>query len=269
MLKIRAIMVSTCGQQTIESLRHANSDFMRRTIISGTDDSPSPRFNLLRMWPVRVLFRSPLFIYLIQTATLTLFVWLAISGWGIFAPEGVQSKQFAKTNAVTILIWGLWWPTIIWGAVLFGRIWCAACPLELIANITERIGRLTGFKQRTLGRWLQSGILILAFYTSIQMLVAGVQLHRIPAYTSIFLWSLLILSAVVGFTFKDRAFCRGFCPVGLLLSTYGRGGILAVRSVSSDTCDACLGKDCVQIDYRTRLDAPQLSEPPKSDRVEG
>ena len=29
--------------------------------------------------------------------------------------------------------------------------------------------------------------------------------------------------------FKDRAFCRGFCPVALLLNVYGRGGMLAVR----------------------------------------
>jgi len=142
----------------------------------------------------------------IQAAVLVFFVWLAVFGWGLFAPEGVQSRQYAKTNIVNLPIWGVWWPAMIWGAVLFGRIWCAVCPLELVANATERLGRLTGFRQRTLTRWLQSGVVILLFYASIQMLVAGAQLHRIPAYTSIFLWSLLGMAAVVGFLYKDRAF---------------------------------------------------------------
>jgi polyferredoxin len=207
-----------------------------------------------------------LFPYAIQAAVLVLFVWLAVFARGTYAPEGVPSKQFAKTNVVTLLIWGLWWPAMVWLAVLFGRIWCAVCPLELVANATERLGRLTGFRQRTLQKWLCSGVLILVFYALIQMLVAGAQLHRVPAYTSIFLWSLLLLAAVVGFIYKDRAFCRGFCPVGLLLSTYGRGSMLAVRSAKSDTCEACPGKDCVQIDHRTRLDArscPTLLNPAK------
>ena len=105
----------------------------------------SSGFNLLRLAPVRAVFLSPLFPYVVQAAMLVFFVWLAVFGWGLFAPEGVQSKQFAKTNIVNLLIWGVWWPAMVWGAVFFGRIWCAICPLELLANITERLGRLTGF----------------------------------------------------------------------------------------------------------------------------
>jgi ferredoxin len=225
-----------------------------------------PGFNLLRLAPVRAVFLSPMFPYVIQAAILVLFVWLAVFGWGLFAPEGVQSKQFAKTNIVNLLIWGVWWPAMVWMAVLFGRSWCAICPLELLANITERLGRLTEFRQITLKRWLQRGVLILAFYASIQMLVAGAELHRIPAYTSIFLWSLLVLAGVVGFLYRDRAFCRGFCPVGLLLSAYGRGSMLAVRSIESSPCESCPDKDCREQKYRGRLDArscPSLLNPAK------
>jgi polyferredoxin len=226
----------------------------------------SSGFNLLRLAPVRAVFLSPLFPYVVQAAILVFFVWLAVFGWGLFAPEGVQSKQFAKTNIVNLLIWGVWWPAMVWGAVFFGRIWCAICPLELLANITERLSRLTGFRQRTLKRWLQSGVLILLFYALIQMFVAGAELHRIPAYTSVFLCSLLVLAAVVGFLYKDRAICRGFCPIGLLLSAYGRGSMLAVRSVESSTCESCAGKDCRKQEYRGRLDArscPSLLNPAK------
>jgi polyferredoxin len=228
--------------------------------------SASPGFNLLRIGPIRAVMLSPLFPYVVQIAVLGLLIWLAWVGWGLFAPEGVPSKQFAKTNLVNLLIWGIWWPAMVWLAVLFGRVWCAVCPLELVANLTERVGRGAGLPQRTLGRWLRAGFLILVLYAVIQLLVAGAELHRVPAYTSVFLLVLLGLAAVVGLLYRDRAFCRGFCPVGLLLATYGRGSMLAVRPEQKQTCQDCPGHDCLQACNRTRLDArscPSLLNPSK------
>jgi polyferredoxin len=195
---------------------------------------------------------------------LAVFVSLAVSAWGLYPPDGVPDKLYAKSNLVNLLVWGLWWPAMVWTAVLFGRVWCAVCPLELLANGTERLARRLGVKQHSLGKWLCSGALIVALYGLIQMLVAGVHLHRIPAYTSLFLWSLLTFAAVVGFVFKDRAFCRAFCPVGLLLGTYGRGSMLAVRARSSQGCGTCTGKDCARACNRTRGDGrscPSLLNP--------
>jgi len=224
----------------------------------------SQGFNLLRLGPVRWLTLSPVFPYLFQAAILAVFIGLAIFGWGQFAPEGVPAKQFAQTNLVTLVIWGLWWPAMVWVAVLFGRAWCAVCPLELLSNLTERLGRRLGVRQQALRRWLRSGFLIVGFYALIQMLIAGVELHRVAAYTSIFLWSLLAMAAFTGFFLKDRAFCRGFCPVGLLLSTYGRGAMLAVRSCGDEACGGCADKDCRRPANRNRLDArscPSLLNP--------
>ncbi len=224
--------------------------------------------NLLRFRTVRGVALSPLFPYLLQAGILAVFVVLAVLGWGIFAPEGVPSKQLAQTNLVTLLIWGLWWPAMVWAAVLFGRAWCGACPLELLASITERIGRRLGIRQRVLGRWLRSGFLIVGLYFLIQMLIPGAHLHRVPAYTSFFLLSLLSVAAIVGLMMKDRAFCRGFCPVGLLLSAYGRGGVLAVRASAEVPCTVCDGKECRSHRTRNRLDArscPSLLNPPALD----
>jgi len=228
--------------------------------------SPAPGYNLLRVGWFRAVYLSFFFPYIVQAAILGVFVSLAVIGWGLSAPEGVQSKDFAKASLVTLLIWGLWWPAMVWFAVLFGRIWCAVCPLELVANVTERLGRRLNVKQRTLRGWLRRGFLILASYALIQMLVTGIELHRVPAYTSIFLWGLLVLAAVVGLAYKDTAFCRGFCPVGLLLATYGRGSMLAVRSAGREPCDNCSGKECRKGANRRRWDArscPSLLNPAK------
>jgi len=232
------------------------------------DGSVRQGYNLLRLRPLNALVRwggSP---YVFQAALLAVFVAMAVFAWNLYPPEGVPDKVYAKCNLVNLLVWGLWWPAMVWTAVLFGRAWCAVCPLELVANVTERMGRGLGLKQRVLRKWLRAGWLILALYALIQMLVAGVHLHRIPAYTSMFLWGLLGTAALVGFFFKDRAFCHGFCPVGLLLGTYGRGAMLAVRAASRDRCGLCAGKDCVRACHRTKLDArscPSLLNPARLD----
>ena len=142
---------------------------------------------------------------------------------------GVAGKLYAKANIVNLAIWALWWPAMVWTAVLFGRVWCAVCPIELVANCSERIGRRLGVTQRVPPGWLRAGTLIVVFYALLLMLVPAIELHRTPAYTSVFLFAMLATAAVIGFFFKHRTFCWGFCPVGLLLGTYGRGGMVAVR----------------------------------------
>lgn len=231
---------------------------------------PSQGIDLLSFRWVRALVLSPVFPYVFQGAILAIFIALAVLSWGKFAPEGIDDKLYAKMHLATLLIWGFWWPTMVWAAVLFGRAWCAVCPLELAANGSERLARMLGINQRVLGKWLRSGALIVGLYALIQMLVAGVHLHRVPAYTSFFLWGLISVAVLAGFFFKDRAFCRGFCPVGLLLGTYGRGGMLVVRPASPDPCATCKTRDCVRAANRTRIDArscPSLLNPPRLDRT--
>ncbi|MFH1924621.1 MAG: hypothetical protein ABIP48_32615 [Planctomycetota bacterium] len=230
------------------------------------EGSPSQGFNLLKVKPLRGIVLWAGFPYVFQAALLVFFLYLAVLGWGLFPPEGVEGKLYAKTNLVNLLIWGLWWPAMIWIAVWFGRAWCAVCPLELVANGSERLGRAVGLKQWALGKWLRSGALILVLYAVIQMMVPAKDLHRVPAYTSVFLWAVLIVAILTGLWIKDRAFCRGFCPVGLLLGTYGRGSMLVVRPVGDEKCGDCTAKDCAAAAGRDRLDArscPSLLNPSK------
>lgn len=223
-------------------------------------------FDLLRLPGMRRLFLWGGFPYVFQAAMLAVFVALAVISWGVHAPEGVNAKLFAKTNLATLLIWGVWWPAMVWMAVLLGRAWCMVCPLELVSNLSERLARALKLPQRPLRKWIASGGIIVGLYALIQMLVAGAHINRVPAYTSWFLIGLLAMAALTALVFKDRAFCRGFCPVGLLLGAYGRGGMLAVRAGSGATCQGCTGKDCIMSCNRTRSDArscPSLLNPPK------
>lgn len=234
----------------------------------GPQPTPSTGFDLLGVPWIRALFRWSAFPYAVQAAFLAVFVLMAGAAWGDFPPPGVADKLYAKTHLVQLCVWGLWWPAMVWCAVLLGRVWCAVCPLELVTTLSERAARGLGVRQRTLGRWARSGALIVVAYMGIQMLIPGIHLHRIPAYTSVFLLGMLAAAVGVGVIFRDRAFCRGFCPVGMLLQTYGRGGALAVRSDSARVCLDCRGKDCVRAANRQlwrNRSCPSLLNPARLD----
>ncbi|MFQ5786546.1 MAG: hypothetical protein ACE5H1_01060, partial [Thermodesulfobacteriota bacterium] len=64
----------------------------------------------------------------------------------------------------------------------------------------------------------------------------------------------------------DRAFCRGFCPVGMLLNAYGRGSMLAIRHTSDQACASCTSRDCILDSNRKKLvgrSCPSLLNPAK------
>lgn len=223
-------------------------------------------FDLLRLRPIAALIHWRGFPYVFQALMLLIFLLLMVNAWSRFTPAGINDKLYGKSNLTTLVIWGLWWPSMIWIAVLFGRAWCMVCPLELISDVSERVGRRLGIRQRPMRRWLISGVIIVALYALLQLLVAGAKIHRVPAYTAFFLLGLLILPVITGLFFKHRAFCRAFCPVGQLLATYGRGGMIAVRAGSAEACAECTGKGCIVSCNRTRLDArscPSLLNPPR------
>ncbi|MBM3878277.1 MAG: hypothetical protein FJ387_00905 [Verrucomicrobia bacterium] len=230
------------------------------TVGSGFSPNRVPGYDLLGWRPVRALVTWAGFPGTLQALMLVAFVLLALLGWGKFTPEGVNAKLYAKANLVNLAIWGLWWPAMIWLTVLVGRAWCMVCPLEWVSSRAESLGAKLGWRQAPLPTWLARGSLAIALFAALQMLVPAVQIHRVPHYTSMFLWAALALALVAGWLYRDRAFCRGFCPVALLLSAYGRGGMLAVRPAgggAESQCRAPNARTCRSLLNPARLNSSQ------------
>jgi len=59
---------------------------------------------------IRSMLRSRWFPMGVQAAFLLIFIALIDLGWQRDIPDGIESKLFAKSNIVTLTIWGLWWP---------------------------------------------------------------------------------------------------------------------------------------------------------------
>jgi ferredoxin len=201
-------------------------------------------YDLQRIPAIRKLLLWKAFPYSIQLIIFIVLVGFIIMSWGLYSPDDNNAKLFAKLNIVCLIIWGLWWPLMIWVAVLFGRVWCMVCPLEFISKLSEKLGQLLNINRFKTSRSIRSGLVILCLYFCVQLLVAGTDLHHVPAFTAFFLAGLISLAIIIGLFFKDDAFCSGFCPIALTLNTYSRGGMLAIRSASEDKCKTCSEKSC-------------------------
>jgi len=189
-----------------------------------------------------------------------------LNGFGI--GPGLTANELLtlrKTNLTTLAIWGLWWPGMIAVALAFGRAWCTVCPMELVNRAGDALARRIGWPRLRLGRFLRAGWFIVALYLALQLLVAGLSIHRVPHYTAIFLLVLIGGALLSGLAFREpRSFCRSFCPAGALLSVYGRYTPIQLEMKEAAVCDRCLTRDCVRSENRFRFDrrsCPSLLRP--------
>jgi len=75
-----------------------------------------------------------------RIAGLLAFAPLVAGGLGITAEDPSFAKMLRNTNLANLLVWSYWWPLIVLGSVVLGRVWCTACPVELLSVLASRFG---------------------------------------------------------------------------------------------------------------------------------
>ena len=197
--------------------------------------------NLLRFRPLRNLLKSWWFPLAAQIVLLVAFALIIWRGFGIHAPDPAFAKILRNTNLANLLVWAYWWPLVIVGAVLFGRVWCTVCPMELLTSLAARIGL-----KRKAPPFMRSGWVITIFYVLVVLVgVHTLAIHRVPHRMAVYMLMLLAAAVVVGLVFEKRAFCSYVCPVGHLLGLYAHCSVLEWRVADASVCEACRTKDCV------------------------
>ena len=229
---------------------------------------PGKRFtwNVLANGPIRAVVQRAGFPVVLQIVALGGIGALAMNGWGIGLTESTDDLMtLRKTNLTTLFVWGLWWPGMIALALLGGRLWCTVCPMELTNRLADSLARRIGWPRARMTKWLKAGWLTVTIYVVLQLLVAGLSIHRVPHDTSLMLVILLGLALITGFVFREpRSFCKAFCPAGALLSVYGRYTPLQLDIQDPGVCQRCKSKDCVAQRNRYRFDkrsCPSLLQP--------
>lgn len=224
------------------------------------------KIDALSWTPLKRVVLSPAFPLVFQSAALVVVVTLAFLGFGLGSEmTDAELMTLRKTNLATLVVWGLWWPGMILVALALGRAWCTVCPMELVNRIGDAAARAFGWRRARLGMLLRAGWFIVVGYLVLQLLVAGLSIHRVPAYTTLLLLVLLAGALVSGLVFSEpRSFCRAFCPASALLSVYGRYTPFQLETRDPSVCDTCRTKDCVRAENRYKFDkrsCPSLLRP--------
>ena len=189
----------------------------------------------------QALLRARAFPMIPQMLFLLAFV-LAIAGaWGVDATDAKVLKELRNTNLANLAVWSFWFPLVIASAVLFGRLWCMVCPMELVTSWSARVGL-----RLRVPRWVQSGWLMpLLYFTILFFGIHCFSIHRSPERMAWYMLTLLALSAGVGLLFEKRAFCAFVCPVGPLLRLYSKMAPVTWRVQDQAVCEGCKTKDCI------------------------
>ena len=236
------------------------------------------RWDLLSPRRVRAVLRWPGFPLGLQLVALVVVVLLVVNGLGIGLSESPSDlKTLRKTNLTTLLVWGLWWPGMMALTLGLGRAWCTVCPAELVDRVGHAVGhavgRRLGWSRLRLRGWLRAGWLIILAYLVLQVMVAGVWIHRVPHYTALMLVVLFGAALLTGLVFREpRSFCKGFCPAGVLLSVYGRYTPVQLDVRDPKVCRQCKTRDCVSQRNRYKLDGrscPSLLQPYNRQQSDG
>lgn len=215
-------------------------------VIGGKEES---RLNLLDISWIHKLLKSRWFPIVPQLVLLLVFALLIAGGFGVKTGDTRFAEVLRNTNLANLIVWSYWWPMIIVTAVIFGRIWCMVCPIELVTSLTAKIGL-----RRKVPNVFRSKWIITIFYAFI--LLVGVHtfaIHRIPHRMAFYMLMLLGTALVTGLVFEKRAFCSYICPVGNLLGLYACVSMLEWRAKDLSICQTCKAKECVGKNNRYRL----------------
>ena len=197
--------------------------------------------DILRFKFLKRLASSRYFPIAVQIFTLICFTLIIVGGLAVPHVSEKMAGTLRNTNLAALIVWSLWWPLVIISAVVFGRIWCQVCPMELINSLFSTIGL-----KRQVPRLFTSGWGITIFYSlALLGFIRTFWAHRFPERMAMFFLFLFATAVVIGFVYKKRSFCDYLCPVGRLLGLYSCCSIFEWRARDKEICKKCKTKDCI------------------------
>ena len=198
------------------------------------------RFDLLRVPWIGGLLRSRYGRMSLQAVTLLISAMVIAHGFlghpmGSMNLAGVVPWNYARVFGVAALI-------------LFGNLFCMACPFMLPRELGHRLGLATHAWPLWLrNKWLALGLVVLFFWSYEQF-----ALWDAPLRTAWLLVGYFAAAFLVDTFFRGASFCKYVCPIGQFnfVSSLFSPAELTVRS--QGVCASCETRDCIRGNEKQR-----------------
>lgn len=187
-------------------------------------------------WGTRLL-RSRWWPGVIQVPTLVVFLLIFYAAF--FGPAD------PRRNFATVMSWIVWWPLLAVTYFVFGRIWCAACPMITVGDFLQKYASFRWkapnfLKKRYLGAVV---LLIAILYQAWVEEVTGASYS--PVVTGLILVSFTAGAVISDLLFERHVWCRYLCPLGAWIGVFSMGSLMEVRA-DKRVCESakCKGIYC-------------------------
>jgi len=199
------------------------------------------RFDLWRWKPqLRGWMRSPRFWNTLLFGVVS-WVFVLVNLWLWLGPQDRQH------NGGLNLFWAWWWPLILLGYPLVGRLWCSFCPFMVWGEIVQRLARALGlpgerWPRGETDRW--AAPMLAGGFAGILLWEAVGDLEN-SAWQSSALLLLITAGAVVSsLRFEKRFWCRYLCPVGGMNGLFAKLAISELRAQAGTCSGSCSSYAC-------------------------
>ncbi len=154
----------------------------------------------------------------------------------------VFGSRDPRLNLATVFSWIVWWPLLAVSFFLFGRIWCAVCPMGALADLTQRFSLNLKAPRLFKRRWFVAGILLVAILY--QAWIEEVTRASVsPLVTGFILWGFTAGALVGALLFERWTWCRHLCPLGAWAGVFGMGSVMEIRANQRN----CVDHKCTSI----------------------
>lgn len=194
---------------------------------------------------IRFLSLSPWPLLFLKIMMVALFILVIITGlYGTAVPE---------RNLATVLTWNIWWAGLVVSIFFLGSSWCAVCPWDTLANWlvkpriwlkNKRLKLLNNSLELTPPAYLRSVWPALLMFIGLTWLELGVGVTTNPYATALLSLLMVVLATIALALFKNKAFCRYFCPVGRTVGFYSQLAPIELRPIEEDVCKDCTSMEC-------------------------
>lgn len=177
----------------------------------------------------------------IQVARIVLQAALLIVSLLLIA-EGLWGHQFAPKNLTTMFVWVHYRGLLIFALLLWGNLFCMACPFMLVRNAARVfIKPPFSWPEKLQNKWTA-----LFLFALVLFLYEYFSLWSSPFKTSLLILLFFAGALIIDSLFKKSSFCKYVCPIGQFNFITSTLSPKTVKEKSLSVCDACTTLDCIR-----------------------